>query len=113
MQPLQPKQMVPDYGKGQHKNHSHNKTRLPNYHDRAANMTNSAFLFCVAASGPTATSKQKKTFHFVTLSIRITSNVVHFQLQKQKISVYFAARGIALLWLFFHLNYSVSGFAHL
>jgi len=32
---------------------------------------------------------------------------VHFQLEKQKSSVYFAATGIALLWLFFHSNYSV------
>jgi len=35
---------------------------------------------------------------------------VHFQLLKQKISVYFAARGIALLWLFFRLLCNVSGF---
>jgi len=37
VQPLQPKQMVPDYGKSQHENHSHSKTRLPDYNDRAAN----------------------------------------------------------------------------
>jgi len=43
VQPLQPKQMVPDYGKSQHKNHWHSKTRLPDYHDSAANVTNSAF----------------------------------------------------------------------
>jgi len=41
----------------------------------------------------------------------IASHVVDFQLQKQKISVYFAPRGIALLWLFFHLNCSVSAFS--
>jgi len=60
VQPLQPKQMVPDYGKSQHENHSHSKTRLPDYHDSAANVTNSAFYSnCVAVSGPIATSKQK------------------------------------------------------
>jgi len=35
--------MVPDYGKSQHENHSHSKTRLPDYHDSAANVTNPAF----------------------------------------------------------------------
>ena len=40
---LQPKQMVPDYGKSQHENRSHNKTRLPDYHNSAGNVTNSAF----------------------------------------------------------------------
>jgi len=34
---------------------------------------------------------------------------MHVQSEKQKGSVYFAARGKALLWLFFHLNSSVSG----
>jgi len=43
VQPLQPKQMVPDYGKSQHENYSHSKTRLPDYHDSAANVANSAF----------------------------------------------------------------------
>ena len=32
---------------------------------------------------------------------------MHFQSEKHKNSVYFAASGIALLWLFFHLNCSV------
>jgi len=32
---LLPKQMVPDYGKSQHENHSHSKTRLLDYHDSA------------------------------------------------------------------------------
>jgi len=50
----------------------------------------------------------KTPCHFVTRSRKITSHAVHFQLQKQKISVYFAARGITLLWLFFHLNCSGS-----
>jgi len=50
----------------------------------------------------------KTPCHFVTQSIKITSHV-HLRLEKQKIKVYFAARGIALLWLFFHLNCSVSG----
>jgi len=45
--------------------------------------------------------------------MKITSHVVHFQSEKKKNSVYFAARGIALLWSFFHLNCSVSGFVHL
>jgi len=43
VQPLQPIQMVPEHGKSQHENHSHSKTRLPDYHDSAANVTNSAF----------------------------------------------------------------------
>jgi len=60
VQPLQPKQMVPDNGKSQHENHSHSKTRLPEYHDSAANVTNSAFYSnCVTANAPIATSKQK------------------------------------------------------
>jgi len=60
VQPLQPKQMVPDYGKSQHENHSHSKTHLPDYHDRAANVTNSAlFSNCVTANGPIATFKQE------------------------------------------------------
>jgi len=115
VQPLQPKQMVPDYVKSQHENHSHSRTCLPDYHDdSAANVINSAFYSkCVTVSGLIATSKQNHPVIFLTQSIRITSHVVHFELQKQKISVYFAARGIALLWLFFHLNCSVSGFVHL
>jgi len=32
---------------------------------------------------------------------------VHFRSEKQKYGVYFAANGIALVWLFFHLNCSV------
>jgi len=52
--------MGPDYGKSLHENHSHGKTRLPDYHDSAANVTNSAFYSNrVTASGPIATSKQK------------------------------------------------------
>jgi len=43
VQPLQPKQMVPDYGKSQHESRSHSKTRLHDYHDCVANVTNSAF----------------------------------------------------------------------
>ena len=45
--------MVPDYGRSQHENFSHSKARLPDYHDSAANVANSAFYSdCVAASGP-------------------------------------------------------------
>jgi len=59
VQPLQLKQIVPDYGKSQRRNHSHSKTRLPDYHDSVANERNSAFYSnCVTASGPIATSKQ-------------------------------------------------------
>ena len=48
--------MVPDYGRSQHENHSHSKARLPDYHDIAANVANSAFYSdCVQI----ATSKQK------------------------------------------------------
>ena len=43
MQPLQPKQMIPDYGKSQHENHSHSETCLHDYHDSDTNVTNSAF----------------------------------------------------------------------
>jgi len=43
VQSLQPKQMVHNYGKSQHENHSRSKTRLPDYHDSAAIVTNSAF----------------------------------------------------------------------
>jgi len=58
--------MVPGCGKNQHENYSHSKTRLPDYYDSAANVTNSAFYFNrVTASGPIATSKQK---HLVILS---------------------------------------------
>ena len=32
---------------------------------------------------------------------------MHFRSEKQKKSVYFAANGIALMWLFFHLNCNV------
>ena len=55
----------------------------------------------------------KTRCHFVTQSIKVTSHVMHFQSEKKKLSVHFAARGIALLWSFFHLNCSVSGFVHL
>jgi len=40
---------------------------------------------------------------------------MHLQSEKQKSRVYFAIRGIALLWLFFHgyfSNCSVSGFVY-
>ena len=60
MQPLQTKQMVANYGKSQHENHSHSNTRLPDYHDSAANVTKlSIFFNFVTGSGPIATSKQK------------------------------------------------------
>ena len=53
MEPLQPKRIVPDYGKSQDENRLHSKTRLPDYHDSAANVTNSAFYSnYVTASGP-------------------------------------------------------------
>jgi len=69
VQPLQPKQMVPSYGKNQHENHSHSKTRLPDCYDSAANVTNSAFYSNrVTANGPIATSKQK---HPVILSTNL------------------------------------------
>jgi len=48
----------------------------------------------------------------MTQSIKMSSIDMHVQSEKQS-SVYFAARGKALLWLFFHLNCSVSGFVHL
>jgi len=43
--------MVPNYGKSQHENHSHSKTRLPDYHDSTTNLANSAvYSNCVAVS---------------------------------------------------------------
>jgi len=52
--------MVPDYGKSQCENHSYSKTRLPDYHDSAANVTNSRFYFnLVTISEPIAASKEK------------------------------------------------------
>ena len=102
------KRKVPDHGQNQRENHLHSKTRLPDYHDSAANVANSAFYSNgVTDSRPIATPKQKKPCHFVSQSIKITSHVVHFRSEKHKNSVYFAASGIALLWLFFHLNCSV------
>ena len=60
VQPLLPKQKVPDHGQSQRENHSHSKTSLHDYHDSAANMINAAFhSYRVIASGPIATSKQK------------------------------------------------------
>ena len=55
----------------------------------------------------------KTPCHFMTQSIKVISHVVHFQSEEKKSSVNFASSGIALLWLFFHLNCSVSGFAQL
>ena len=37
------KRKVPDRGQSQRANHLHSKTRLPDYHDSAANVANSAF----------------------------------------------------------------------
>jgi len=71
------KKVVPDVGKSQHENHSHSKARLPDYHDSAAKVLNSAFYSnCVTASRPVATYKTKTPCHFVTQSIQITSHVL-------------------------------------
>jgi len=113
VQPLLLKRKVPDRSQSQHENYLHSKTRLLDYHDSAANAANSEFYSNhVIASRPIATSNQK---HPVMLwpKPKITSHVVHFQSGKQKYSVYFAARGIALLWSFFNLKCSASGFVHL
>jgi len=54
------KRKVPDHGQNQRENHLHSKTRLPDYHDSAANVANSAFYSNgVTDSRPIATSKQK------------------------------------------------------
>jgi len=54
------KRKVPDRGQSQRENHLHGKTRLPDYHDSAANVANSAFYSNrVTASKPTPTSKHK------------------------------------------------------
>jgi len=85
VQPLLLKRKVPDRGQCQHENHLHNKTCLPDYHDSAANIANSAFYSNrVTTSRPTATSK-KTPCYFVIQYIKITSHVVHFQSEKQKI----------------------------
>ena len=61
MQPLLLKRKVPDHGKSQGENHLHSNPRLLDYHDSAANVTNSAFYSNhVIASVPIATSKQKR-----------------------------------------------------
>jgi len=50
---IQPKQMVPNYGKSQHENHSHSNTRLPDYHNSAAIVTNSTlYTNCLSFSDP-------------------------------------------------------------
>jgi len=69
----------------------------------------------VTASCPIVTSKKKTSCHLVIQSIKITSHVTCCALLvgKTESSVYFAARYIALLWLSFHLNRSVSSFVHL
>jgi len=49
----------------QSRKHSYGRTRLPNYHDSAANVANSAVCSnCVAANGPIATFTQ---IHSVSL----------------------------------------------
>jgi len=76
--------MVPDYGKSQHKNPSHSKTRLPDYHDSAANVTNQRFILC--HSQRTCSHFQTKTpCHFVTQSIKITSRVCTFNCKNRKL----------------------------
>jgi len=70
-------------------------------------------VYLTEMNGLNRDERKETPCHFVILSIKITSHVVHFRSEKQKSSVYFAARGIALLWLFFHLYYSVSSFVHL
>jgi len=73
----------PDYGQSQHKNHSHSKTRLPDYQDSAANVTNSAFYSSYVTLLPAdlySHFQTKTPCHFVTQSTKISSNVVHFQL---------------------------------
>ena len=111
MQPLLLKQKVPDCGQTQHENHLHSKTGLLDYHDSSANVANSEFYSNhVTTSRPIAIShfQTKIPCHFVTQSIKITAHIVHFRSEKQKSSVYFPARGLALLWSFFHLNCSTS-----
>jgi len=103
----------PDRGQSQCKNHLHSKTRLLDYHDSAANVANSAFYSNrVTASRPIVTSNQKsQSFcdpihkNYITCCALLSG--------KTKNGVHFAARGIALLWSFFHLNCSASGFVPL
>jgi len=49
----------------------------------------------------------------VTQSKKITAHVVLFQLEKQKKIVHFVARDTDMLWLFVHLNCSVTGFVNI
>jgi len=116
VQPLLLKRKVLDHGQSQHENHLHSKTHLHDYHDSAAsaNVENLAFYSKTCHRQQTYSHIQTKTpCHFATQFIKMTSHFVHFQSEKKKHSVHFAARGIALLWSFFHLNCSVSGFVHL
>jgi len=98
VQPLLLKRKVPDYGQSQYENHLHSKTRLHDYHDSAANVVNSAFYSnCVTTSRLISTSKQKHPVIFW----RIHKNNITccaLSIGKNKHSVHFAARGIALLW---------------
>jgi len=71
VQPLLPKRKAPDDGESRRENHLHNKIRLLDYHDRAANVTNQRFIR-VAAGGPIATSKQK---HPVILDLIQKNNI--------------------------------------
>ena len=60
MQPLLLKQKVLDHGQSQRENHLHNKTRLHDSQNSAADVANSAFYSNhVTTSRPIATSKQK------------------------------------------------------
>ena len=89
VQPLLPKQKVPDHGQSQRENHSHSKTSLHDYHDSAANMINAAFHSYRVNRQRTYSHFQTKTpRNFVTQSMKITSHVVHFQSEKQKKCVF-------------------------
>jgi len=60
MQPLLTKWKVPNRSKSQREDVVYSKTRLLDYHDSAANVTNSAFYSNrVTTSGAIAISKQK------------------------------------------------------
>ena len=66
----------------------------------------------VTASRPIATSKQKK-LSFCDPIHKNNITCCAFSIGRKKNSVYFVARGIALLSPFFHLNCSAFGFVHL
>jgi len=87
------KTKVPCHGRSRCKNHSHTVRHVYLTTVTVLSMWQTqCFILC--RHQRTYSHFQTKTpCHFVTQSIKRTSHVVHFQSEKQKSSVYFAARG--------------------